>query len=130
MAAITWANVSAIVPSMALVTNVTAQDAFLRFANETVQVGKLDGEEGIKTLLARCFIAAHFGYYWINNGDGDTIAGPVIGEATGDVSRQYAMLSNLQAYPFSTTSYGQQYEQIVRLAPGTRLPRTYGAGRR
>ncbi len=119
MAAITWVDVVGVpgnpgpAPELASV-GTAAQELYLALANDFVNVAMFDGEDGGRTKLARVYIAAHFAT--LDKLRGTSIAGPVISESRGGLSRSYANLTQMSMASglFGQTTYGQNYATLVR----------------
>lgn len=121
MSAILWTDVTAIASELTSVA-LAAQDMYLALANTFINVAMFDGEDGPKTKLARIYVAAHFAT--LDRLRGTAIAGPVISESRGGLSRSYANLTQMSmaAGLFGQTTYGQNYATLVRTSAGARMP--------
>lgn len=113
MAPITWTNVTDHAAELASVA-VDAQTDYLALANTFLNVGMFDGEDGPRTKMARIYLAAHFAT--LDRLRGTSIAGPVVSESRGGLSRSYANLTqmSLASGLFGQTTYGQNYATLVR----------------
>lgn len=113
MAAIGWADVTGIASELSSVS-ASAQTLYLEVANTFLNVSMFDGEDGPRTKLARIYIAAHFAT--LDGMRGVGVAGPVISESRGGLSRSYANLFMTGTGPglFGMSAYGQNYEALVR----------------
>lgn len=113
MAVIAWTDVEALAPELTSV-GVPAQTMYLAMANTFLNVGMLDGEDGPRVKLARIYLAAHFAT--LDRLRGNAIAGPVVSESRGGLSRSYANLTqmSLASGLFGQTTYGQNYATLVR----------------
>lgn len=113
MTAITWSDVTNKAAELADVA-VDAQTDYLALANTFLNVSMLDGEDGPRTKLARIYLAAHFAT--LDRLRGTSIAGPVVSESRGGLSRSYANLTqmSLASGLFGQTTYGQNYATLVR----------------
>ncbi len=121
MAAVTWADVVAKVPAPELESLVEdAQDDILAYVHETLNVRKLGGEKSARLRRARLLLAAHIGT--LCKRGAVPIAGPVIAESRGGLSRSYALITTAASGPFGATTYGQAYEALIRTS-AARLPR-------
>lgn len=113
MAAIVWADVTAHAPGdarLATYTNTQGQTDILEFVNTTTNVSLLDTETGIKTRLARIYMAAHLATMELRRG----VAGIMSGETAGPLSRQYMLLQGMTRSELSLTSYGLNYLAIIK----------------
>ena len=99
MASIVWTDVSAAAPELAA-TNVTTQADILAVANVRFNVNVFDGEAGPTTRFARILYAAHLGVLARLG-----VAGPLIGESAGGLSRSYAA-PFMGRSQLALTSYG------------------------
>jgi hypothetical protein len=110
MAAITWADVVAVAPELALI-DVIAQDFFLDYVNSQFDVSLLDGEDGPRTRLARIFLAAHLAT--LSRRGRTSSSGPVIEEALGPQSRKYADITEHYDSLLASTPYGLMYLSVI-----------------
>lgn len=111
MSAITWKDVSEHAAELAdsAVTR-RAQVDFLTYVNTTVNVSLLDGENGIKTKLARIYLAAHLATMDKRKG----AAGALTSQTAGPLSRTYMMMQWLTRSELSLTGYGLNYLAIIK----------------
>ena len=111
MAAITWKDVSEHAPELAdsAVTR-RAQVDLLAYVNTTVNIALLDGEDGVKTKLARVYLAAHIATMEKRKG----VSGALTSQTAGPLSKSYAVMQWLTPSELSLTSYGLNYLGIVR----------------
>jgi hypothetical protein len=123
MASIIWSDVVAMAPELALVPGVSAQNDILAYVNVALDVSLFGGESGPKLRLARIYLAAHFGKLSSQGGVG--IAGPVIAESAGGLSRSYANLTMLGAHHFGGTVYADMFNELVDTSMA-RLPIVMG----
>ena len=124
MAAVTWADVVALAPAPELAeVEVAAQDHILAYVHEVLSVSLLGGEESARLRRARVLLAAHMATMTGGEG-GAVIAGPVLSESTGSISRSYANLIGAAGRDFSGSSYGDEYVRLVRHS-AARLPRVF-----
>lgn len=104
---IVWADVVGLAPELASLTT-TAQNTILAYANVALAESqfKLDPGSSISSSLkmARIYLAAHLGT--ITRWQGSAIAGPLIAESDGRLSRQYAVIPQNIGNTFASTSYG------------------------
>jgi hypothetical protein len=123
MAAIEWTDVVERLPApeLAGLVDTDAATDILEFVHEVVNAGVLGGESSARLRRARMLRAAHLAT--VTATGGAAIAGPVISESTGRISRTYANL--MSAGDFSGSSYGDEFARLVRNSPGARLPRVF-----
>lgn len=123
MAIIAWTDVTALAVELSSVA-VSAQTLYLALANDWLNVSMFDGEDGPRTKMARIYIAAHFAT--LDRLRGLAVAGPVISESRGGLSRSYANLfmTHVTQGLFGTTTYGQNYEGLVRTSRA-RFPKAF-----
>ncbi len=119
MAAIDWTDVEALAPELSVVST-DGQDFILAYVNEALDLSIFGGEESPKLRLARIYLAAHFGK--LSSSGGSMVAGPVISETVGDISRSYANLFSSGAGNFTGTAYGDLYMELVRTCARARVP--------
>ncbi len=107
MAAITWADVTAVAGELANFAT-AGQTALLSVVNSAsmIDVSAFDGEDGPLTKVARSYLAAHLAAS-SRNGTG----GALISESAGGLSRSFAAPSTRSQY--FTTSYGQMYLMLA-----------------
>lgn len=120
MAAIAWADVTAMAPELAAV-DVGAQATILAHVNAALSVATFGGEAAPRLRLARILLAAHFGTVALSGGAAP--AGPVVSESAGGLSRTYAQASAGGAADsaWSSTSYGRELAALIR-SSAARLP--------
>lgn len=114
MAAITWADVTAIDPTLASV-GAASQGAIL------LHVETECGAErwGKFHLSARVFLAAHLGTLTKRGGNGQ--GGPVASESIGGISRGYAAFSPMGTDPMlDSTSWGKEFRRLRRMLGSTK----------
>lgn len=119
MAAITWTDVTDYAPELSIVS-AGAQTLILNYVNTALDVSVFDGEDGPKTKFARVLLASHLGK--LGSMGGMSVAGPVISETVGDISRAYANLVSVGAGMFSGSLYGDLFNQLVQTCPKARVP--------
>ena len=122
MAAIAWSDVVALAPELAN-TNALTQTDVLNYVNGGGGTGLsgglllnltlYDGEAGMRTRLARIYLAAHFASM-PRLGSG----GPLIGESAAGLSRQYGLM--LDKSKLALTGYGQAF--LAMMPPAARGP--------
>ncbi len=115
---ITWPEVVALDASLATVPE-NAQVWILEHANTALNC-RMFTPKAYK--LVRLYLAAHFGTLSIPGESGSAVAGPVISETVGGISRTYALVSDAAASTFSSTTHGQMYAFLIRTSRA-RLPR-------
>ena len=119
MAVIVWTDVTAFVPGLSVVDS-DAQDDILAHVNVILTVTEYDGEEGVKTRLARIYLAAHMGTLGVNGSSG--AVGPVERERAGNLEREYdsgSSSSTATTYgDYGDTTYGRMFMTITRTNPG------------
>lgn len=112
MAAITWADVTAIAPELTDASE-AVRVLVLAYVNDSVNAAALDGEEGSKTKMARVHLAAHVATVMRRSNKGQ--AGDVQSEALGPQSRSYgAQETELGPEDLGATGYGRTYRMVVR----------------
>lgn len=119
MAAIVWADVVAIAPTMAdPAVSVAAQAMYLLFANEAIDVRLFaNGETDARLKLARIYLVAHYAAVGLaaDASGGAGAAGPVASEGAGTLSRSYANMTSSTTDPLlESTSWGRLYRLIMR----------------
>lgn len=131
MAAIVWSDVVAVAKEMVdPKVSATAQEMILSWANTGLKVSVWGGEASLTLKLGRCLRAAHLGT--LCSTGGVTVAGPVVSESEGGLSRSYALLSSITSGNtdpnYSSTTYGNAYMTIISGLAGARLPFVPGQG--
>lgn len=128
MAALVWDQVVAIAPELATL-NATAQGLILGFVDDELDPGAFGGEDAPKYLMARIFLAAHLGR--TSQLGGNAVAGPVISESAGGLSRSYANLfsAGQSSGLWVGTTYADMFNALLMSSPQARLPMLI-AGRR
>ena len=119
---ITWGNVVGFAPELATLAAET-QDLVVALANEAFPNASMFGAAQLRML--RLNLAAHFGTLEKRRGSG--VAGPLVSESVGGVSRSYAQQIGTSRV-FVGSSYGDAATQILAMS-GARLPRVIGCGR-
>lgn len=106
---IVWADVTGVANGNAVIAsfNSVGQTAILALVNGMLNVAMFDGEDGPRTHLARCFMAAHIA---ASSNTGDA-GGAVIMESEGGVTRQYSMPP--VGDDLRRTSYGAMYMMLI-----------------
>ena len=119
MAAIDWADVTAFVSGLSAV-NSDAQDDILAHVNVILKVSEYDDEEGVKTRLARIYLAAHMGTMGLIGSSGSV--GPIKKERAGNLEREYdsgSSSSTATTYgDYGDTAYGRMFMAMTRTNPG------------
>lgn len=120
MAAIAWADVTAMAPELATV-DVGAQVTILAHVNAALSVSTFGGEAAPKLRLARILLAAHYGTGVASGGAAP--AGPVVSESDGGLSRTYAQPGggDSAGSAWASTSYGRELAALIR-SSAARLP--------
>jgi hypothetical protein len=112
---ITWAAVTAVAPELASVPG-GVQTALLAMVGVMLPNPNALGDQ----YDAACtWLAAHLGT--ISQRKSGNIAGPVSSESVGQVSRSYAVPAMDSASDYSSTSYGQLFQAIVKNNANTRM---------
>lgn len=104
--AIVWTDVSDLAPELASLT-VAAQNAILVYVNAAFDESKFK-TEALK--MARVYLAAHLGT--LTRLQGSAIAGPLIEESDGRLSRKFAVIT-AENTSFSGTSYGELLQFLI-----------------
>ncbi len=105
---ITWADVTARAPELSAVATAT-QNAILADLAVLLPNTAIWGD---KYNLACCYLAAHKGTLALAGGQGP--AGPLTSEKIGPTAYSYAAPKQSGSGLYSSTSYGQQYEALLR----------------
>lgn len=106
---ITWADVLKVAPALSTMSP-DQQTLFLGFAVTTLNVT----EFGDKYDMASIYFVAHLATATKNGANGP--GGPISAEATGRVSRSYAVPPSGDAF-WGTTMFGRTYQMIVDSLP-------------
>ena len=124
---ITWQDVTALATEHGE-TPLDAQTAILEHVNTALNVNKLKPKA---LRLARISLAAHLATMIAPASSGDTsgsgtVAGPIVSERVGDISRTYAAVSTAVAdvesgIGLNGTEYGQTFAMLIRTS-AARLP--------
>ena len=114
MSAIVWKDVSEHAVELAdpAIAH-RAQVDFLTYVNTIVNVSLLDGEDGIKTRLARIYLAAHLATMDKRRG----AAGILASQTAGPLSRSYMMMQWITKSELALTGYGLNYLAIIKRSP-------------
>lgn len=112
MADITWDDVEAYRSALGDVP-VAVQDDALLYVNTKIAAGRFDGETGIKTRLARIYLASHFGELYIARVNASTTGGAVSSETYGasSITLDYETSSNVST--LAETVGGAAYKSLV-----------------
>lgn len=125
MAAIQWTDVVAFAPQLSTV-GVAEQNDILAHVNTAHKIDVFGGEDAQRLRMARIFLAAHIAT--LNSYGGTVLAGPVISETAGDISRSYALanayITDGEKNAWSATSYGQMYAMLIRTS-AARMPKVF-----
>lgn len=105
---IAWTDVTNVCNGDPIITNFNTAGtvAILATINTMLDVSMFDGESGPRTKLARCFLAAH-----IAASSALGMGGPLMAEADGRLSRQYAVPRVDD--DLRRTSYGAMYAMLI-----------------
>lgn len=119
MADITWQDVIDVAAELPTGTPpngvpLAAQTKILGFVNERVNPAAFKGPDSYTFLLARAFLAAHFGLMVKR---GSTGIGAVTSKSEGGASISYANLTMPSAQLLGQTPYGQEYLALVQVSP-------------
>lgn len=106
--AITWADVEAIAPSLSTVP-VGAQAILIAYVEETVDEGAFVGATSY--LLAKAYLAAHYGSLTLSAGTGRAVSS----ESAGGISRSYVVPA--LTGDVGSTEYGRAFQSLVRASP-------------
>lgn len=125
MAAVTWADIVAVSSPLSAVT-LQQQTDLLAWVNKSF-AEVFDGEDGIKTRLARIYAAAHMASL---PGSGEQRpGGAVVSESRGGLSRSYSAPPVQSGDWWALTQWGQRY--LLLLAGSKAMwPRVPGMSRR
>lgn len=104
-AACTWDDVVTIAKELASVPD-TSQTEFLRMVAYQVPVAQWGGKQKV----GQMYLAAHLATVSRRRGDG-----PTTQRSEGQISASYADM--MQAGPLGTTSYGVEFERLIRILP-------------
>jgi hypothetical protein len=131
MAAINWANVleiavDAVSTAALTATPVPLQTHILAHVNGPgIAPDVFDGEDGAETGRARRYLAAHMATVLTSGSGGAVVAGPIISETEGAMSRSYAnqIAASGSSSEFDRTAYGSVFKLMCRVnACGAWLP--------
>lgn len=110
MAAIDWTTVVEEAPASELATFAPgAQFIVLEYVNTKLVVSGFDGEDGVKTRLARIYLAAHMATMLKRKG----IAGARSAQSAGGVSESFSIPTMPWLGIYAQTSYGQLFAMIA-----------------
>lgn len=124
MAAINWANVLEIAPDAAATASLTAvpvalQTHILAHVNTNgVAPAVFDGEDGAETGRARRYMAAHMATILTSGSGGSSmVAGPIISETEGGISRSYAdhVAAAGSSSELDRSAYGSVFKMMARI---------------
>jgi hypothetical protein len=115
MADITWSDVVAVATELATGVSAAFQTMILEYVNETVQASEFGGESSVTFKLARCYLAAHYGY--LQKAGALAATGPVTSKSEGGVSLSYASPESGLTDPLLRTNYGESFLSLVRRSP-------------
>lgn len=117
---ITWRDVIAVASELSAVDE-EAQFDLLAYVNNALAVAEFGGEGAPALKLARVYLAAHMATIGPAS-SGAAVAGPVISESAGGLSRSYALVGGVTSGSFDTSAYGRVFADLVRRSPA-RAPR-------
>lgn len=122
MAAIDWDAVLEVAPDATATAALTAVPAPLRTIvlahvnGNGVATDVFDGEEGEETKRARQYLAAHMATVLTSSGGGNAaVAGPIISETEGSISRSYANTVAEASSELDRTAYGSTFKLMCRI---------------
>jgi hypothetical protein len=125
MAPVAWPDVVAYSSPLAAV-NITVQTDLLAWVNKSFSA-VFDGEDGVKTRLARIYAAAHMAS--LPGAGEQRPGGAVVAESRGGLSRSYAPPPVMNSNWWALTQWGQRYLLLLDgskamwpRAPGMRVP--------
>lgn len=125
MAPIAWADVVAVSSTLDAVT--AAQQADLLTLVNGSFADVFDGEDGIRTRLARIYYAAHLAS--LPGAGAQRAAGPVTSESRGGLSRSYQAISaGSMGGSLALTQWGQRFSEMLN-GSKARWPRVPGQSR-
>lgn len=110
---VTWADVVALDSALSEVS-VGAQHSILA----TAEARTPEAVWGTRRSDAIMYLAAHLGQLVIRGGGG---AGPVVSESVGQVARTYAQPSSMSKGSLESTTWGREYQQLLRTLPAARI---------
>lgn len=114
MAAIVWADVTALAPELTTVS-VLAQAMILAYVNDVIDFSIFrGGEDGATVKLLRVTLAAHAGAMGLQGSGG--WVGAIAAESEGEVSRQYASPAGTDPL-LDKTPYGIMYRSLISASP-------------
>lgn len=122
MAAITWTDVTTLIPSMSAIT-VGAQGVYLAHVNVALDVRLFCGEEDPRLKMARIYLAAHFAASDTLAGasGGAGISGPLTSESAGSLSHSYGSTaggSGFGSSGYGSTAWGRLYLTLIKTTGG------------
>jgi hypothetical protein len=110
MAAITWAQVTALAPELASLEGSDAEAFIIDYVNENISGTAFGGESSAATRIARIYLAAHLGTMAL--AEGEAVAGPVLSESVGGASVTYANLTS--GTSFQGSVYADMYNGMLK----------------
>lgn len=119
---ITWRDVVGVASELASVDE-EVQFNILAYVNGALAVDEFGGEGSAMLKLARVYLAAHMATIGPAS-SGAAIAGPVISESAGGLSRTYALVGSVTTGSFDSSSYGRAFSDLVRRSTA-RAPRGF-----
>jgi hypothetical protein len=131
MAAIDWDSVLEVAPDATATAALTACPLPLRVCilahvnGYGVAVDVFDGEDGEETGRARRYLAAHMATMLMAGSGAAAVAGPIVSESEGGISRSYAnvVAESGVSSELDRSAYGSVFKQMCRLnACGAWIP--------
>lgn len=115
MADITWTTVIAVAKDLATGVPVEFQDLILAYVNDVVAPAEFGGEASPTFVLARAYLAAHYGAVYKLGGFAQS--GQVTSMSEGGVSQSFSASAPSSTSPFGKTAYGESFLSLVRRSP-------------
>jgi hypothetical protein len=110
---LTWADVVKIAPDL---STLSAEQQTAVLADVDAQLNEAAFSTAARYTLACKYLAAHLGVL-VKRGADET-PGPLVSESVGTVSRTYAIGEAMSDAALGSTSYGVQYQGVVRQTAG------------
>ena len=112
MAEIEWTDVTDVAPAMSSGVPSGFQTKILAYIEEVVNPRAFGGEDSITYLLARSYLAAHYGALYKMGTFG--AQGPVTSQSEGGVSQSFANAMPQADSSLGRTTYGDAFLTFVR----------------
>jgi uncharacterized protein DUF4054 len=124
VAAITWSNVTAIVPGLSSIA-VEVSDAILEWVNAQVASSAWGGDDSVRYKMVRVFLAAHLATLgpWSTGGVG--VSGRVTSKTMSATSASVTYQQKLTTEALQMTEWGQMYAWMIRGNARARMPVTW-----